>query len=128
MTEHILKKLTVNGADAQVESAIRDGNGNVISTYYLPKVDYYVGDLKVSTSSSTTQSPIFASVTATTFTGNLTGTASVATKIGTTTIGSTTQPIYLNAGTPTTVTSIPWSMVTNPDLTPTLSSDGTLTF
>lgn len=34
-------------------------------------------------------------------TGDLTGTADVAIKLGTDTVGSTTKPIYLNAGTPT---------------------------
>ena len=35
------------------------------------------------------------------FSGSLTGTATTATKLGTTTVGGTTTPIYLNAGTPT---------------------------
>lgn len=43
----------------------------------------------------------FTSIAATTFTGNLTGTADVANKLGTATKGSSTQPIYLNAGVPT---------------------------
>lgn len=34
-------------------------------------------------------------------TGNTTGTAAVASKLGTTTVGSTSKPIYLNAGNPT---------------------------
>lgn len=43
----------------------------------------------------------WSNVYATKFTGNLTGTADVATKLGTATKGSTTKPIYLNAGAPT---------------------------
>lgn len=35
------------------------------------------------------------------FVGNLTGNATTATKLGTATVGGTTTPIYLNAGTPT---------------------------
>ena len=35
------------------------------------------------------------------FTGSLNGTATTATKLGTTTVGGTTTPVYLNAGTPT---------------------------
>ena len=43
----------------------------------------------------------FTSITSTTFVGNLTGTASVATKLGTANKGSDTKPIYLAAGVPT---------------------------
>ena len=48
-----------------------------------------------------------AKVTATTFVGALSGnatTATTASKLGTTTVGSATQPIYLNGGTPTACT------------------------
>lgn len=43
----------------------------------------------------------WANVYATTFTGNLTGNASSATKLGSSTVGASNRPIYLNAGTPT---------------------------
>lgn len=50
-----------------------------------------------------------------TLTTNITGkaaTAGTADKIGTATVGSVTQPVYINAGTPTAVTSIPSTFVT----------------
>ncbi len=43
----------------------------------------------------------FTSITSTTFVGDLTGTADVATKLGTANKGSATKPIYLAAGVPT---------------------------
>lgn len=42
-------------------------------------------------------------VTAPTFSGNLSGNASTATKVGTATVGSATKPVYINAGTPTAI-------------------------
>lgn len=50
---------------------------------------------------------------ATTFTGNLTGAATSASKLGTTTVGSSTMPIYLNAGSPTAITSFPEAYLSN---------------
>lgn len=41
------------------------------------------------------------SVTAKTFYGSLSGTATTATKIGASTVGSSTKPVYINSGTPT---------------------------
>lgn len=42
-----------------------------------------------------------ANVTATQFVGSLNGNATSATKIGTSTVGSSTKPVYINSGTPT---------------------------
>lgn len=42
-----------------------------------------------------------ANVTATQFVGSLSGNATSATKIGTSTVGSSTKPVYINGGTPT---------------------------
>lgn len=42
-----------------------------------------------------------ANVTATQFVGSLNGNAASATKIGTSTVGSSTKPVYINSGTPT---------------------------
>lgn len=51
------------------------------------------------------QNAVFPSnVTATNFIGTLQGNASSASKLGTATVGSTSTPIYLNSGTPTTCT------------------------
>ena len=51
-----------------------------------------------------TYHPTNNALTATTFIGALTGNADTATKLGTATVGSTTLPIYLNAGVPTALT------------------------
>lgn len=61
-------------------------------------------------STGVTLNPSTNAITATTFKGALDGnassatTATTATKIGTSTIGSATQPVYINAGTPTACT------------------------
>lgn len=52
----------------------------------------------------------YSKVYATTFNGNATN-ATIATKLGTSTIGSSTQPIYLNAGNPVKISSIPEDMI-----------------
>ena len=51
--------------------------------------------------SNITANPSTGTVTATTFSGDLSGNATTATKLGTSTVGSTTKPIYLSGGTAT---------------------------
>lgn len=67
-------------------------NSSTSSTTYIP------GTISTTSVSATT-------ITATTFTGSLSGTASVASKLGTATVGGAAKPIYLNAGTATACSS-----------------------
>ena len=67
-------------------------------------------------------------VAAKTFVGNLSGNASSADKVGSTNVGSATQPIYLNAGTPTATTyTLGKSVPSDAKFTDTTYSDATKT-
>lgn len=48
------KKLTYDGNKIQVDSAIRDGNGAQIDTTYLKKMDVWMYEYTIATSSSDT--------------------------------------------------------------------------
>lgn len=83
------------------------------ATKWIEKINFSIA----STASSTTTTAVdgsaaavlnlpktlsgFTKITATTFDGNLTGTAAIASKLGSVDVGSTTEPIYLSKGTPT---------------------------
>lgn len=108
----VLTVQNINGTDS---SLVLDRSGNAnwrflssVGDLYFQcdftdkKGDYY-NVLKFNYNSG--NATFKGTVTAPTFAGNLSGTASVATKLGSSTVGSSLKPFYLNAGTPTAFSS-----------------------
>ena len=89
--------------DYKVMFGAYPGSNNIVylSSYTKDNVNKRVNTSKSSLSWDAETN----TVTATKFKGSLEGTASVATKLGTATVGGTSKPIYLNAGTPTAISS-----------------------
>ena len=82
MADNTLKKLTIDGKEVQVQSAIRDSNGNIINTTYAPaaaldnKQDTLVSGTNIKTINNTSllgsgNIPISGGETSTTITATL---------------------------------------------------------
>ena len=101
----ISASLSGNASSATYASAVTTSAENTGTTArYILFADAVSGNQALKTDTGLTYHPTNNSLTATTFIGALTGIADTATKLGTSTVGSTTLPIYLNAGAPTALT------------------------
>ena len=104
----ITASLSGNASSATYASAVTTSAENTGTTArYILFADAVSGNQALKTDTGLTYHPTNNSLTATTFIGALTGTATTATtatKLGTATVGSTQLPIYLNAGAPTALT------------------------